>query len=108
MNMGPPNYRSSGAPEVHNGLLFKQYRVIIPSSLRQDILNKLHVAHRGPEFTLHHARNCVFWPGITSQIINMCKACLTCAQHAQQHPQEPLQRYPVPTLLWQLVSQDLA
>ena len=37
----------------------------------------------------------------------MCKACLTCAQHAQQHPREPLQPYPVPTLPWQLVSQDL-
>ena len=71
--------------KVHNGLLFKQDCVIIPSSLRQDILNKLHAAHRGPEFTLRHARNCVFWPGITTQIINMCKACLTCAQHAQQH-----------------------
>ena len=64
-------------------------------------------AHRGPEFILRQARNCVFWPGITSQIINMCKACLTCAQHAQQHPREPLQPYPVPTLPWQLVSQDL-
>ena len=51
-------------------------------------------AHRGPEFILRQARNCVFWPGITSQIINMCKACLTCAQHAQQHPREPLQPLP--------------
>ena len=68
--------------KVHNGLLFKQDRVIIPSSVCQDILNKLHATYRGPEFTLCHARNCVFWPGIASQIINMCKACLTCAQHA--------------------------
>ena len=71
--------------KVHNGLLFKQDCVIIPSSLRQDILNEVHAAHRGPEFTLRHARNCVFWPGTTTQIINMGKACLTCAQHAQPH-----------------------
>ena len=37
----------------------------------------------------------------------MCKNCLTCAQYAHQHAREPLKPYPVPTLPWQLVSQDL-
>ena len=92
---------------VYDGLVFKQDRVVIPTPLRQIILHKLHVAHRGPEFTLRHARNCVFWPGINSQIKDMCQSCVTCAQHAHQHPREPLQPYPAPTLPWQLVSQDL-
>ena len=92
---------------IHDGLLFKQDRVVIPSSLRSNILRKLHTAHRGSEFTLRHARSCVFWPGINSQIEDICKNCTTCAQHARQHPREPLKPYPVPTLPWQLVSQDL-
>ena len=49
----------------------------------------------------------MFWPGINSQIEDICKNCTTCAQHAQQHPLEPLKPYPAPTLPWQLVSQDL-
>ena len=91
----------------HEGLLFKQDRIIIPSSLRTSLLHKLLAAHRGSEFTLRHARNCVFWPGLHSQITNMCQSCAICARHAQQHPREPLQPYPVATLPWQLVSQDL-
>ena len=91
---------------AHDGLLLKQDRVIIPSSLRQSLLHKLHAAHRGSEFTLCHARNCVFWPDLNSQITDMCQACVTCARHAHHHPREPLQPYPVPTLPWQLVSQD--
>ena len=47
---------------LHEGLLFKQDRVIIPSAMRPEILRRLHAAHRGLEFTLRHARNCVFWP----------------------------------------------
>ncbi|KAK2561949.1 hypothetical protein P5673_015370, partial [Acropora cervicornis] len=43
---------------IHDGLLFKQDRVVIPSSLRSNILRKLHTAHRGTEFTLRHARSC--------------------------------------------------
>ncbi|XP_044181741.1 uncharacterized protein K02A2.6-like [Acropora millepora] len=92
---------------IHDGLLFKQDRVVIPSSLRSNIIRKLHTAHRGTEFTLRNARSCVFWPGINSQIEDICKNCNTCAQHARQHPREPLNPYPVPTLPWQLVSQDL-
>ena len=49
----------------------------------------------------------MFWPGLHSQITNMCQSCAICARHAEQHPREPLQPYPVPTLPWQLVSQDL-
>ena len=30
---------------VHDGLLFKQDRIIIPSSLREHLLRKLHAAH---------------------------------------------------------------
>ena len=32
---------------AHDGLLFKQDRVVIPSSLRECLLRKLHAAHRG-------------------------------------------------------------
>ena len=94
---------------IHDGLLFKQDRVVIPSSLRSNFLFKLQTAHRGREFTLRHARSCVFWPGINSQIEDICKNCTTCAcaQHARQHPREPLKPYLVPTLPWELVSQDL-
>ena len=49
----------------------------------------------------------VFWRGLNSQITDLCQSCRTCAQHTRQHPREPLQPYPVPTLPWQLVSQDL-
>ena len=91
----------------HEGLLFKQDRIIIPSSLRTNLLHKVHAAHQGSEFTLHHARNCVFWPFLHTQITNRCQSCVISARHAQQHPREPLQPYPVPTLPWQLVSQDL-
>ena len=74
---------------IHEGVLFKQDRVIIPYSLRLNILHKLHAAHRGTEFTLLNARTCVFSLGLNSRIEDICKNCTTCAQHAQQHRREP-------------------
>ena len=68
---GWPNYKAA-FPELarpywsfrheltlHDGLLFKQRRVIVPSSARPSLLQKLHAAHRGPEFTIRHARSCL-------------------------------------------------
>lgn len=92
---------------VHDGVLFKQDCLTIPSSLREKLLRKRHAAHRRSEFTLHHACNFVFWPNLSSQITDNCQSRTTCVQHAHQHPREPLEPYPVPTLPWQLVSPDL-
>ena len=49
----------------------------------------------------------MFWPGLNRQITDICQSYTTCAQHERQNPREPRQPYPVPTLPWQLVSQDL-
>lgn len=92
---------------LNDGLLLKQGCAIVPSFSHPTILNKLHAAYRGPEFTIRHARSCVFWPGINSQVTDLCKTCVICAQYWQQHPREPLQPYPVPTLPSHPVSQDL-
>lgn len=76
---------------MDDGVRIKQDRFTIPSSLREKLLRKLHAANRRSELTLRHACNCVFWPGLSSQITDECQSRTTCAQHAHQHPLEPLQ-----------------
>ena len=62
-----PYWDVRSEPKSHEELLYKQDRVVIPTTLHSSILHKLHAAHRGPDFTLRHARNTVFWPGLTPQ-----------------------------------------
>ena len=49
---------------VHDGLPFKHDCIIIPSSLRERLLFKLHAALCGSKFTLCYACSCVFWAGL--------------------------------------------
>ena len=56
-------------------------RYIIPTALRSSILHKLYAAHGGPDFTFGHARNTVFWPGLTPQVKDIHTNYPTCAQH---------------------------
>ena len=48
---------------VEDGLLLKGDRILIPPTLRPEILDIIHQGHLGQEKCLLRARTCVFWPG---------------------------------------------
>ena len=47
---------------VEDGILIKGQWIMIPESLQEDILQKLHSSHQGIEKTRHKARTCVYQP----------------------------------------------
>ena len=49
--------------------------IIVPESLRQDIVTKAHSTHQGVVRTKKCLRNAVYWPGMSSEIEEMCKDC---------------------------------
>ncbi|KAL3117610.1 hypothetical protein niasHT_003269 [Heterodera trifolii] len=53
-------------------------RIVIPSSLRNNILKSLHFAHPGIVRMQAIARNHVYWPGIDSEIERVVKQCEEC------------------------------
>ena len=59
---------------VHNGVLFKNHRVIILKLLREEIMSRIHSSHLGIESCLRKARDVVFWPGMDSQIKEIVSA----------------------------------
>ena len=79
---------------VCNGIILKEHnRIIVPESLRQQVINILHnKAHLGLSKTLERACMCIHWPGITDTIkdsVSACKPCLTFSSK-QQHEQPNL------------------
>ena len=51
-----------------NGMLLKDKRLIIPVSIRKEVLKQLHQAHMGIERTKWRARATISWPQINQQI----------------------------------------
>ena len=56
-----------------DGVLLKGERLIIPSCLRHDILQRIHMGHMGITKCTQRAREVVFWPGMVW--------CLNCFVH---------------------------
>ena len=68
--------------------LFKN-RVVIPKSLRGEVLDILHSAHQGVTGMLERAQSSVWWPGITPQILERRNKCKNCNEHAPSQPRAP-------------------
>ncbi len=93
---------------VHDGVVYKGQQVLIPPSLVNDMLEKVHAAHLGAESNFRMCKDALFWPGMRADIREMCYSCGKCAQFKAQNQKEPMQSQPIPRYPWQYVSQDLA
>ena len=91
---------------VNNGLLLKGNRIIIPSVLRLDILDKLHSGHQGISKCRERARQAVWWPGLNRQLEELVRSCSKCCRDRFQHA-EPLMNTELPSLPWKKVATDL-
>ncbi|UYV75083.1 K02A2.6-like, partial [Cordylochernes scorpioides] len=91
---------------VQNGLLMRSCRLVIPASMKLEILDKLHAGHFGITKTRLRARETVWWPGISEEIAETVRKCSVCIQEAvSKH--EPLIPTNFPTRLWQKIGMDL-
>ena len=73
---------------VYGVPLYKD-RIIIPPSLRHDVLTSLHAAHQGVTSMTLRAESSVFWPGITPAIIELRNNCNHCNRMAPSQPNAP-------------------
>ncbi|UYV76586.1 K02A2.6-like, partial [Cordylochernes scorpioides] len=91
---------------VQNGLLMRSCRLVIPASMKLEILEKLHAGHFGITKTRLRARETVWWPGISEEIAEIVRKCSVCIQEAvSKH--EPLIPTNFPTRPWQKIGMDL-
>ena len=77
---------------IFEGIIIKNGAIIIPESLRLDLLAKAHSRHQGIVRTKQYLRNAVYWPGMSSEIEKMCKDGRICRQLL---PKEELPLSPV-------------
>ena len=87
-------------------LLMRGSRVVIPASMRADILERLHAGHQDSMKCRQRAKESVWWPGIRNDIDEKTSNCPICCKHRLQLP-EPLLHSPLPSRPWQKVATDL-
>ncbi len=91
---------------VHDGLLLKGTRLVIPSALRNDVLARLHEGHQGVAKCRERARQSVWWPGLSQQLNELVLKCHACIKERTNHT-ETLIPTEFPERPWQKLGTDL-
>ena len=85
------NYRDELT--VTQGLIVKGQKTAVPSSLRGEMLEKLHERHLGINKTIARARDVLFWPRMSVEITEKIKNCPVCLQKRPSQQPEPLKSH---------------
>ena len=86
---------------IEDGLVLKNTRIIIPTSERNDLLRQIHCGHLGTIKCQLHAKETIYWPGITKDIEDMVQNCEICLKFsANNHKPKPANTlgHEVPTI----------
>ncbi|GFX52844.1 uncharacterized protein K02A2.6 [Trichonephila clavipes] len=75
---------------IQEGLLFSNEKLIVPYSLRKDMLQLIHEAHFGIEKCKKRAREIIYWPGMNSDIETLVSQCVICEKANSKEPLKPL------------------
>ena len=92
---------------VQDGILFKSNRVVIPASLRQHIIQKVHSSYMGIEGSLRRAREAYYWPLMNAQIRDYVNSCSVCNTFRPEQCHEELKPHELPTRPWSKVGTNL-
>ncbi|XP_062570398.1 uncharacterized protein K02A2.6-like [Saccostrea cucullata] len=90
-----------------DGLLFKSHKLIIPQSMRTEMLNLIHSSHLGIVKCKSWSKDVMYWPGMSKDIAKIVSQCEVCAQHCTSNPKDPLIPLEVPDRPWANISADI-
>ena len=76
-----PYYSIWDELSVHEGVVFKGQRAVIPFTMQAKMKDKVHAAHMGIQGCLRRARETIYWPGMNKDLTNFIAKCDICASY---------------------------
>ena len=92
---------------VIDGVILKGRHIIIPDSLKQQVLSQLHINHMGIEKTKLLAHESVFWHNINTNIKSYIKFCATSLEFQQMQLKGKVTHHNIPLRPWEVVGADV-
>ncbi|XP_041361078.1 uncharacterized protein K02A2.6-like [Gigantopelta aegis] len=93
---------------VHDGIIFRGERVIVPDELCAHVVNLAHESHQGIVRTKQRLRDLYWWPKMDIQVTELVKSCITCQLNDKSAVTRtaPTQPVPLPNAAWKKLGLD--
>ena len=88
-------------------LVMRGTRMVVPQSLRSEVLRLAHEGHQGVVKMKNRFRTKVWWPKMDCDAEQVCKNCHGCQVVGEFLAPEPMQRVEPPSEPWQDVAIDV-
>ena len=87
-------------------ILCKSNRIVVPDSLRVEMLDRIHEGHQGITKSLERLRSALWWPNCSSQVKDRISKCEVCCRSIVNRA-EPLIVGDFPNRPWEKIGVDL-
>ena len=102
-----PYYGFRDELAVHDGLVYRGERLVIPKDLKPMMREAIHSSHIGVNGCLRRARESMYWPSMNADIRNYIAQCETCRSFENRQAKETLRSHSPTDRPWEKVSADL-
>jgi len=93
--------------QIVDELLFYKNNLIVPETLKNNILKLLHEGHFGITKTKAMARELYYWPGMNTDIENYVMKCTICEKYRSSNVKEPMLLHDIPDVPFSKVAADI-
>ncbi|KAL1446934.1 hypothetical protein WDU94_009845 [Cyamophila willieti] len=93
---------------LQDGCVFRGMRVVIPASLRKQVLEELHVGHLGIVKMKSLSRSFCYWKRIDTSIEDMVRTCKQCCMKQNEAPKSEVHPWEQPQHPWGRIHIDFA
>ena len=91
---------------ISEGVVMFNDRVVIPPSIRKQVLDVLHSAHQGVASMELRAQAIMFWPGMSNDIYATRASCSECNKTAPSQAQTPSEPATAPSTPFEQIFSD--
>ena len=91
---------------VHEEIIMRGERIIVPKKLRGDVIKAAHVGHPGKDRMLKQLRASTWWPGMTKDVKEYEMSCIGCSASRAVNSTPPMTIREIPERPWQHLSAD--
>ncbi|UYV80685.1 K02A2.6-like [Cordylochernes scorpioides] len=101
-----PYWQFQDEIHVSDGIVYKGNCIMVPSTLRKEILQVVHSSHQGIAASKEKARSAFYWPGMITQVENEVEKCRTCQEYSRKNPEESRIAHEIPEFPWEKIAID--
>ena len=102
-----PYWGIKDALNCEDGLIFYGERLVIPEACRGSYIEEIHATHQGQTKCILRAKQNLYWPNMTKDIIKAVEGCELCQKYQKSQSKEVMWERSYATMPWEIVHTDI-